>query len=371
MTDKYVTLKRVLEYHAHYNLLIGERSNGKTFAVLCQAVKEFHENGSQLAYIRRWGEDIRAKRMAKLFDALVKHDKIHELTKGLWDKVIYNNGDWYLAKRGEKEDIVCEHPFATCFCITDMEHDKSLPFPNIRNVLYDEFLTRRYYLPDEFILFQNVLSTIIRERDDVTIYMCGNTVNQYCPYFREMGLRNITSMKQGDMELYRYGDSPLKVLVYFTDSVKGGKKSDVYFAFDNPKLSMITGKGGNVWEMDIYPHLPVKYTPSMIMCNYYIVFDGHTLECDVVQDGNNYFTYIHRKTTPLKYPDRDLIFSFQPSPSYNWRQNVNKPVDKIGKKIATMFSHKRVFYQDNEVGEIVRNYLTQCGAYATSQAAHY
>ena len=34
---------------------------------------------------------------------------------------------------------------------------------------------------------------------------------------------------------------------------------DVYFAFNNPKLQMITS---GAWEMAIYPHNKVKYKPK-------------------------------------------------------------------------------------------------------------
>ena len=98
-----------------------------------------------------------------------------------------------------------ETPFAFGFAITSQEHDKSTSYPNVRTILYDEFLTRNAYIPDEFVLFCNVLSTVIRQRDDVKIFMLGNTVNKYCPYFKEMGLNNITKQKQGTIDIYKYG----------------------------------------------------------------------------------------------------------------------------------------------------------------------
>ena len=63
---------------------------------------------------------------------------------------------------------------------------------NNPNILFDEFITRSMYLPDEFVIFTNVLSTIIRDRNNVKIFMCGNTVNKYCPYYKEMGLNNVS-----------------------------------------------------------------------------------------------------------------------------------------------------------------------------------
>src|SRR5699024_5250425 len=124
----------------------------------------------------------------------------------------------------------------------DVEHDKSTAYPKVKTIFFDEFLTRQYYLPDEFVTFMNVVSTIVRQRDDVIIFMCGNTVNQYCPYFTEMGLTHVKEMNKGVIEVYKYGESRLKVAVEYADSIsKSGKPSDVYFAFDNPNLQMITG----------------------------------------------------------------------------------------------------------------------------------
>ena len=50
---KWVTLDRIKKEHAQYNWLIGQRSNGKTYAVLREALEKWVNNGEQAAYIRR------------------------------------------------------------------------------------------------------------------------------------------------------------------------------------------------------------------------------------------------------------------------------------------------------------------------------
>ncbi|MFV3037454.1 phage DNA encapsidation protein, partial [Klebsiella pneumoniae] len=97
-------------------------------------------------------------------------------------------------------------------------HDKSTSFPDIDLIIFDEFLTNRLYLNDEFILFMNTVSTIVRRREDVKIYMLGNTVNKYCPYFAEMGLEHIPKMTQGTIDVYAYGNSDLTVAVEYCKS---------------------------------------------------------------------------------------------------------------------------------------------------------
>ena len=358
---KYYSLENILSKNAHYNIIFGERSNGKTYAALEYLLTDYIKNGKQGAIIRRWKEDFRGKRGASMFNAHVANGLVSRLTNGEYTTVYSYSGRWFLANvdaRNEGKLIPAPEPFCYGFALSDVEHDKSTAYPNIRSIVFDEFLTRQYYLPDEFVTFMNVISTIIRQRDDVKIFMLGNTVNQYCPYFTEMGLTHIKDMKKNSIEVYQYGDTKLRVAVEYADSVsQSGKPSDVYFAFNNPKLSMITG---GAWEMAMYPHLPYKYTPKEVVFKYFMEFDRQILQCEVIKTNGSMFTYIHRKTTPIQHPDKDLIYSMEDDPRPNHIRNMRKSKQPINKRIAKFFSENKVFYQDNEVGEIVRNYLIKC-----------
>lgn len=357
--QKFYSLKNILSKDAQYNIIFGERSNGKTYSVLKYGLEKFCKTGEQTAIIRRWSEDFKGKRGSTMYQALVNNNEIEKLTEGKWTDVYYYSGRWYLCKYNEKEErTILEKPFAYSFALGSMEHDKSTSYPEITTILFDEFLTRTMYLPDEFVLFMNVLSTIIRHRKNVKIFMLGNTVNKYCPYFNEMGLRHIKDMNVGDIDIYTYGDSDLKVAVEYCKPNKQGKESDTYFAFDNPKLNMITG---GAWEVNIYPHCPIKYAPKDIKFTYFIIFDGEILQCEIIMKDNNNFTFIHRKTSPIKDKEKDLIYSTEYSSLPNWKRKINKPVTDIEKKIAMYFAKDKVFYQDNDVGEIIRNYLMWCG----------
>lgn len=358
MKQKYYSLKNILAKNAQYNVIFGERSNGKTYSVLKYAIEKYFEKGEQLAIVRRWQDDFTGKRGATMFDSLVSNNEVSKITNGKWTNVYYYGSRWYLARYEGEKRIQDERPFAYGFSISSMEHDKSTSYPDICTICFDEFLTRTMYLPDEFVLFMNVISTIIRHRTNIKIFMLGNTVNRYCPYFKEMGLVHVKDMRPGDIDIYRYGDSELTVAVEYTAPNKAGKENDYFFAFDNPKLSMITG---GAWEIGIYPHCPVKYLPKDVLFRFFIVFSGDTLECEVIHHDDLDFIFIHRKTTELKHPDSDLIYSPEYSPRPNWKRRITKPTTKIEKRIAEYFIRDDIFYSDNEVGEIVRNYLMWCG----------
>lgn len=354
-SGKFYSLDRIKRENALYNVIFGERSNGKSYAVEEEIIRNYFETGKQGAIIRRWQLDLQGKRGQQVYEPLVLDGVVKKYSRGEWTGVRYYAGRWFFTKAGEDHKIISqEEPFCYGFSLTDMEHDKSTSYPLVTTILFDEFLSRKGYLPDEFILFMNVLSTIIRYRTDVKIYMLGNTVNKYCPYFSEMGLTHVKDQKPGTIESYTYGESGLKVAVEYAQGNKRGKPSDKYFAFENARLNMITG---GAWEIALYPHCPIQYRPKDIKFRYFIKWQEELLQCDVIMRGNYNFTFIHRKTSPLKNPEKDLIFDTDYNSLFNYGRRLTSPATALQKKIAWYFTADKVFYQDNEIGEIVRNYI--------------
>lgn len=379
--EPYYTLDNMIKKcpDAKYYVAYGERSNGKTFAGKYLALFGYHKNGiningylddgSQYAYLRRYDEDFRGKRAQTLFDDIIHNPErgniLEKESKGRWNSISYWRDGWYLEKVNENGEVMEKdiQPFGYRFSITSMVHDKSTSYPNIRLIHYDEFITQGYYLPDEFVSFMNVISTIVRKRNDVRIFMTGNTVNKYCPYFADMGLKHVKTQKKGTIDVYTYPNPNLKVAVEYSDFPAKKKDSDVYFAFDNPKLKMITTGD---WEINLYPHLPYRYYPNDVIFQYFIEFDNELLHAEIVYVEPNEkneliypvtFTYIHRKTTELKDNGKVLIYQQYEDPRPNHSRQLLRPRNEIEKKVAKYFKDEKVFYQDNDVGEVVRNYI--------------
>lgn len=363
MTDKrkYYSLNKIKQKNATYNVIFGERSNGKTFALLTNGIREWFKDRSQMAYLRRWKEDITGRRASQLFAGVIESGEIAKITNDEFSGVHYFSGKWFMCNYDETGKAIYGDMdvIAYAFCLSDVEHDKSTSFPSIKSIVFDEFLTNKLYLNDEFVLFMGVVSTIVRRREDVKIYMLGNTVNKFAPYFAEMGLDHIPKMQQGTIDLYKYGTSRLTVAVEYCASVDSEevRKQNKYFAFNNPKLEMITG---GAWELNIYPHLPYKYKPKDILLTYFIVFNDVIYQCEVINVGDVYFTYIHAKTTPIRKPEKHFIYTLDCSAEMNYNRSVFKPINKVQERILWFFRNDKVFYQDNNIGDAVHNYLKQC-----------
>ena len=356
---KYYSPQKINKKDATYNVIFGERSNGKTYALLQQGLKDYVKDGAQIAYVRRWKEDITGRRAARLYAGLNENGEVSKITKGAFSGVHYWAGKFYLCNYDESGKAIYSDSdiVAFTFALSDGEHDKSTSFPNIKTIVFDEFLTAKLYLQDEFVLFMNTVSTIVRRREDVKIYMLGNTVNKFCPYFQEMGLNNIQKMAQGSIDVYHYGQSELKVAVEYCSSVASSKEASKYFAFNNPKLEMITS---GAWELSIYPHLPYKYKPKDILLTYFIEFNDNIFQCNIVNIEDIYFTYIHVKTSDIKNPEEDLVYSLDFNPRQNYSRSLFTPINKTQEKILWFFKTGRVYYQNNEVGDTVSNFIKVC-----------
>ncbi len=358
---KYYSLREILKKKATYNVIIGERSNGKTYSVLKYSVQKYVKTGGQIAIVRRWREDVIGRRASGIFSALNADGTIKKITNNEFSEVYYYAGKFYLSNIDEngKHIYSDENCIGYTFALSENEHNKSISYPKVTTIFFDEFLTKHIYLADEFVLFMNTLSTIIRQRDNVEIFMCGNTVNKYSPYFAEMGLSHIQKQKQGTIDVYSYGDSNLKVAVEYCASLAKQKKNNFYFAFDNPKLNMI--KSG-VWELGIFPHLPKKYNNRQILFTYFIIFEQQTFQCEIIDYKNgNLITFIHLKTSEIKDENHDLVYTLDDSEKMNYNKNILKPTTVIGEKIKWFFIHEKVFFQNNDVGNTVTNYLKICG----------
>lgn len=356
---------------AYYYMAFGERSNGKTYSALDYALSNYFKNGEQFAYIRRFGQDIKKKNLQTLLSAHVENGRIEKLSGGTFSLVDYTGGKFvaYSFDENSGKSKMDKEPMGFSFDLNAMEHHKSTSYPKVTTIIFDEFLSRQGYLANEFVLFMNTLSTIIRDRENVKIFMIGNTVNRYCPYFQEMGLTHIKDQKPGTVDLYTYADTGLSVVVEYCDpmSKRGGKKSDVYFAFDNPQLKMITS---GAWEIAIYPHLPKKYKPKDVVANFFISFDEELLHGELIVTEDDYYIFMHPKTTSIKDEDSDIVYTNQPTGKWNYKVGIGNQRDRLSLSIVRIIKENRVFYSDNETGEIMRNYIMWSTQYSATRGGN-
>ena len=360
--DLYYNIAPIDATGAIYRLIVGQRSNGKTYSVCKHIIEDYFNEGKRGAYIRRYEESITPKNLQSLFNPHLQ--LIWELSEHKWNSIFYRAKEFHLCAIDSEGKIIAKDD--TAFCITaainTSENTKGEDRGEVHTIVFDEFMTRSGYLNNEFVRFMNLLSTLIRDRENAVVYMLANTVNKYCPYFSEMGLKNIDKLAQGEIAVYSYGTSELTVAVELCDEVQATKHTaSKYFAFDNPQLQMITR---GAWEFQIYPRAPYKILPEDIVLKFYIQFAEQLLACEVVhstlkQYCNDVFIFVHPQTKDISIDDNTIMYVSDFSSCRMHVRFLKDQPTEGHKLIYSLIQRKAVCFSDNDTGEVFRNWLQE------------
>lgn len=261
----FYSCKKILRHNADINIIYGTRSNGKSFAVLQNAVIDFLNGVGGLAYIRRRTSEIKKSLVDKYFRDKNFIKWLDEYTKHEYNNIFYKAGDLFICKT-EKGEVIKESVklFGSAFSLQDAEKEKSLHFEHCYNLLLEEALTRKPYLENECVILENLVSTIQRG-ECAKLWLVGNTVSRVCPYFSYWGIRNIRTQKPDTIEDY-------KILIDGENDTKIEKFIAVEFAENLTYTgnSLVVGKAresitGNEWESDDHPTIFFKLEEAEIL----------------------------------------------------------------------------------------------------------
>ena len=352
----YYDITAIDKVDAVYNLIYGKRSNGKTFAVCRKILDAYLDEGLPSAYIRRLDEMIKPKNLEMLFSPHIPY--IIEKTEGKYNAIMYRSNGFYLCcYDGDVKILQDKTPFCRTYAINTAETTKGQDAGEVKYVFFDEFITRQFYLTNEFILYQNILSSIIRDRS-AKIYMVANTVSKYCPYFREMGLNRIKDQKQGTIDVYTMGTSGTKIAVEYSDAEGGGKNVSQYFCFDNPELDMITSGS---WEIALYRHIPQGVGNLPPELQFYICFDGQTLRGGLYMFNDAPLLAISRRYKEIKDAENSIIYSDNlddpPDPNPLHQTNLAITTTRAHEVILSLIKQHKTYFADNEDGECFASWL--------------
>ena len=223
-TTNWVDYTPLREMQCSYIMAIGERSSGKTYGVKEIAIDKFKKDRGQFLYLRRRHAYITQRKMIRLFDDIGQY-AIDELGSDIY----YSANKGFIVNIDGKEEV-----FGYATSLDDIMAEKGVSFEKITTVLFDEFVDLDYF-DNEIERFLNIISTITRNRDNIEIFMCGNTISKNCPYFEMFGI-DPNRIERG--KTYRFiHDMGVSLALYYTKSkvveIGSKTKNHKYLGFDN------------------------------------------------------------------------------------------------------------------------------------------
>ena len=302
---------------ADYIFLAGARNNGKSYAVKSRVLQDAYNSikdgvcKKQIAYIRRFTLDCTDSKCEPYFADM----PIQEITNNEYTHIFIYRKEIYFGtfNNGKKQKLV---KIGNCFALAAAEHYKSLMYPEIFNIIYEEVVSKNNnYLYHESDQLLDLISTILRSRLG-RVYLIGNLISSLCPYYHEWNL-NIDSLDFGESNVIKFneeGKEPTIMVVYKTYPLDYNDK----MFFGRIKKNIVQGE----YITDIYPRLDKSVRHYNIIYKMILEYDTHkyTMYFIYNSDYKTHMWYIEKKTTNIKNTDRLIT-------------NHNK----IGRKITSRF----------------------------------
>lgn len=210
---------------AIFNIIYGEKSNGKSYQVKHKkAIEHYLETGQRFILLRRWREDISNLWIEQYFAdvdvAKLTNNKYNCISQ--YRKVLYFSKYDFETGKTQRFDKI-----GYVMSLSTEQHLSSASFLDVDNIIFEEFMERGRYIPEEPDRLMILYSTIDRKRGSTKLYMVGNSISKVNPYIRAWDLEDIfKKLKQGEIatKIIHNEENDVKIAIEYCMS--SGRKNN-------------------------------------------------------------------------------------------------------------------------------------------------
>ena len=191
-------LNNIEKENANYNIIYGEKSNGKSYQVKHKrAVEKYLETGKRFILLRRWREDITNLWSESYFSDV----DVLKLTDKKYNAITVYRKALYLSNIDDAGKVIRGEKIGYVMALSTEQHYSGASFLDVEDVIFEEFMERGSYIANEPKKFEFLYSTIDRKRGTTKLFMVGNSISRVCPYINDWGLDKIfRKLQQGQIE---------------------------------------------------------------------------------------------------------------------------------------------------------------------------
>lgn len=357
---------------ANFNLIWGERSNGKSYQVKHKKaiipylekvdryndsyldkgniIKRTQKEGKRFILMRRFKEEITSSWIESYFSDV----DIEKLTDGKYNMITmfrkelfltYYDIETHKSTRGAK--------IGYAVALSTEQNYAGGSYLDVSDIIFEEFMSRTTYLHDESNKLLNFYSTVDRKRGTTKLWLVGNTITRVCPYIQDWGLNDIVfKQKQGEIKC---------LWIPTKDLDDNGKMIEVKLAIEHCKStgnsSFVFGTHASMlnkgeWQSDPQPKLPKSYNDYKMLFRFAFHYKTFTWLCEYLVDKENkdvlWFIYPYNK----KLKKNIIVFSDIIKTSPYWQKDIYNPLikNKMLIDLFKTFRENRIFYSSDLCG---------------------
>lgn len=349
---------------AKYFVVFSMRSIGKTTQVLLLGLVLWRLYGIQIQYIRQFESMIMPK-VTKDLMTVIGDDQtygyISKITDGEYNGVIYKSRRWYLCNyddTGKLVDMCPEHFMFMCSIDRADTLKSGYNAPQGDFIVFDEFISR-VYPPDEFVIFCDLVKTIIRDRESPIVFMLANTIDRESPYYHELEIYELVrDMQQGDHIKVTTKLGTAIDVEYVSPAVKKKgvlqKINSLFFGFTNKRLGSITGQD---WAIKPKPHIPKSMDGEVlhfVIQNLYVMAHNRYVKLDIVEHPTlGLCCFVHWAT---KVYDDSIILTTECITDSRYRYGMGPR--RLANLLAKLASANKFYYASDDVASFLSTYIT-------------
>lgn len=334
-------IENILKENALFNIIFGEKSNGKSYQVKHLAIEKYLKNQDRFILLRRWREDISNLWIEQYFADV----DIYKLTNGKYNCITQYRKVLYLSNYNvETSKVVRGEKIGYVVALSTEQHLSSGSFLDVKTIIFEEFFERGSYINQESSRFEIFYSTIDRKRGTTKVYFVGNSISKVNPYIRDWKLDGIfRKIKQGEIQtksLYN-DDFEIKIAVEYCKA-SGGNSVTIGSA------STMIDQGA--WQTTPQPKLPKSYNEYEILYRFGLCFKGFKFISELLSDGVNQCWFVYPFTGVF---DNDIIvISDEIRINQNWYRNIYNISTKNIKlqNLLNTFTEEKIFYSSDLCG---------------------
>lgn len=343
-----------------YLMDFSRRGTGKSTGVMLLGMVINAMYGTHVIYVRQTEDMIAPKACGDMFDVIMQNGYVTKITDGRWNGVKLYHRRWFYCnydEDGKEVERAQEHFCFMCDIVKANNLKSGFNDPIADYIIYDEFVNPAY-VPDEFVKFCDLLSTIIRQRYSPIVWLLSNNTDKESPYFYEMECNDIVrALTRGDSRKWTTERGTDCFIEWYAPEVKHSKSktildkmNEIFFGFKNKKLGSITGED---WAIKPAQHIP-RADVKFLIQNIYIKNHEKLVKLDfVLHPELGVCVYAHWAT---QLYDDSYILTIEDRFDNRFRYGAGN--DYITKLLLKAIKENRIYYASNDIAAFVRAYYS-------------